>query len=386
MTAPLVVHIIHRLAIGGLENGLVNLINHMPADRYRHAIVCMTQSTDFRLRIKNPNVQVYELNKKPGHDIGLYFRLWRLLRTLRPAIVHTRNIGTLECQFIALLAGVSARVHGEHGRDMTDIDGRNATYLRLRKVFRPLISRFIAVSRDLEQWLRASVHVAPDHVVQIYNGVDAQRYHPQRDLARGAVLPAGFAPEGAILIGTIGRLSGEKDQLTLLKAFAQVCGDCPDVPVRLVLVGDGPLQAPLEQFARDAHIDARVWFAGARSSDIPEIFRAFDIFVLPSLGEGISNTILEARASGLPVVATRVGGNTELVIDNETGTLVAPADAAGMAQAIARYVRNPDLRREHGRTSRERIERDFSMDAMVSRYMAVYDAALSNSPPRDAPV
>ena len=141
MAAPLVVHIIHRLAIGGLENGLVNLINHMPAERYRHAIVCMTQSTDFRLRIKSNAVAVHELHKQPGHDFGLYFRLWRLLRTLRPAVVHTRNIGTLECQCIALLAGVPARVHGEHGRDMNDIDGRNATYLRLRKIFRPLISR-----------------------------------------------------------------------------------------------------------------------------------------------------------------------------------------------------------------------------------------------------
>lgn len=384
MSAPLIVHIIHRLAIGGLENGLVNLINHMPTDRYRHIIVCMTHSTDFRLRIKNPDVQVYELHKKPGHDFGLYFRLWRLLRTLRPALVHTRNIGTLECQFIALLGGVTARVHGEHGRDMTDIDGRNLTYLRLRKLFRPIISRFIAVSQDLAEWLRAIVHVAPDRVVQIYNGVDAQRFHPRGDQGR-TVLPAEFAPEGATVVGTIGRLSGEKDQQTLLKAFSQVCADCPDLQLRLVLVGDGPLQGPLKQFARDANIDARVWFAGARTSDIPEIFRALDIFVLPSLGEGISNTILEARASGLPVVATRVGGNVELVVEHETGLLVAPADVAGLAHAITRYVRDPELRREHGRVSRERIERDFSMDAMVRRYMAVYDAALSNSPPGNAP-
>lgn len=384
MSAPLIVHIIHRLAIGGLENGLVNLINHMPTDRYRHIIVCMTHSTDFRLRIKNPDVQVYELHKKPGHDFGLYFRLWRLLRTLRPALVHTRNIGTLECQFIALLAGVTARVHGEHGRDMTDIDGRNLTYLRLRKLFRPIISCFIAVSQDLQQWLCAAVHVAPDRVVQIYNGVDSQRFHPRRDQVR-TVLPAEFAPDGATVVGTIGRLSGEKDQLTLLKAFSQVCADYPDLQLRLVLVGDGPLQAPLEQFARDANIDARVWFAGARTSDIPEIFRALDIFVLPSLGEGISNTILEARASGLPVVATRVGGNVELVVDGETGLLVAPADVAGLAHAITRYVRDPELRREHGRASRERIERDFSMDAMVRRYMAVYDAALSKGAPGNAP-
>ena len=374
MAVPLVVHIIHRLGIGGLENGLVNLINHMPAERYRHAIVCMTQSTDFRLRIKTTGVEVYELHKKPGHDIGLYFRLWRLLTKLRPAVVHTRNIGTLECQFIALLAGVPARVHGEHGRDMVDIDGRNASYLRLRKLFRPLISRYIAVSRDLARWLHEQVRVPAGRVVQIYNGVDQQRF--QAASARN-VLPVNFAPPGAVVLGTVGRMSGEKDQLTLVRAFARARVLCPQSMMRLVLVGDGPLKVEIEREVHAAQLDDHVWIAGARS-DIAEILRALDIFVLPSLGEGISNTILEAMASGLPVIATRVGGNPELVVENETGMLVPVADADAMAQAIVSYVKQPTRMRQHGQAARARIEREYSMDAMVRQYAAVYDAALDN--------
>ncbi len=375
MAAPLVVHIIHRLAVGGLENGLVNLINHMSADHYRHAVVCMTQSTEFRLRIKKPDVEVYELHKKPGHDFRLYFRLWRLLRRLRPAVVHTRNIGTLECQFIALLAGVHARVHGEHGRDMNDIDGRNMTYLRLRKVFRPLISRYIAVSRDLAQWLREQVQVPPERVVQIYNGVDMQRFRPRASWLREA-LPVGFAPPGGVVLGTVGRMSGEKDQLTLLRAFIRARAACPRSLLRLVLVGDGPLKSDIEREIQAAQLAGHVWAPGARG-DIAEILRALDIFVLPSLGEGVSNTILEAMASGLPVIATRVGGNPELVVENATGVLVPAANPEIMAQAMVNYVTQPILMRRHGEAGRMRIEREYSMDAMVRQYMAVYDAALN---------
>lgn len=373
--APLVVHIIHRLQVGGLENGLVNLINHMPVPRYRHAIVCMTESTDFRRRITRADVEVYELHKQPGHDLGLYLRLWRLLRKLRPAIVHTRNIGTLECQAIALLAGIGARVHGEHGRDMNDLEGRNATYLRLRKLFRPVITRYIAVSQDLKRWLRDDVRVPARKVVQIYNGVDAARFHPA-GLAARAVLPPGFAPESALVVGTVGRMSAEKDQLTLLQAFLQARQSCGDLALRLVLVGDGPLKPQLEQCAYEAGAAELVWFAGARS-DIPDLLRSLDIFVLPSLGEGISNTILESMACGLPVLATRVGGNPELVSDDVTGMLVTAARPDEMAQAIIRYANAPESRASQGLAARARIESEFSMRNMVEQYMGVYDAALS---------
>lgn len=376
MSSPrLIAHIIHRLDVGGLENGLVNLINRIPQERFHHAIICMTEYSDFAKRITNPRVTLHALNKADGKDIGVYLRLWRLLRQLRPDIVHTRNLAALEGCVVAAFAGVRGRVHGEHGRDSYDIDGKNRKYNRLRRACQPFVKRYIPLSRDLEAWLLDTVAIPERKIRQIYNGVDSARFHVA---ALKPPLPlAGFADEGTIVIGTIGRLQEVKDQLTLIRAFARLIKGRPEYAavLRLVLIGDGPLRAEVEALTRQEGIAEQLWIAGARN-DVPQLMQALDIFVLPSKAEGISNTILEAMATGLPVVATAVGGNPELVVEGVTGTLVPPQDPAAMAAAIERYLMQPELMQEHGQAGRQRVEREFSMEAMVSRYMAVYDEVL----------
>lgn len=380
---PLVAHVIHRLDVGGLENGLVNLINCMPAERYRHVIICMTEYTDFRKRIRTSEVQCYALHKRAGQDPAVFLRLWRLLRKLRPAILHTRNLGTLECQLVALLAGVRGRVHGEHGRDMLDIDGSNRKYILLRKCFRPIVQRYIALSNDLAQWLRDSVSVPACKITQIYNGVDNVRF--QSRLNNTATEPAKLAclrqstDGGAMLIGTVGRMSSEKAPQNLLRAFLQLITDDPRARkrLRLVLVGDGPLRGEIEQQIAAAGAGHLVWLTGARD-DVPALLNGLDLFVLPSLGEGISNTILEAMACGLPVVATTVGGNPELVVNGKTGRLVSAADTAALAQAISEYMQNPSMVRRHGDAGRTRVAEKFGMSNMVDHYLAVYDGLLEH--------
>lgn len=159
--APLIVHVIYRLDYGGLENGLVNLLNRMPAAQFRHAVICLAGFSEFRQRIVRQDVEVYSLDKRPGKDLGAYVRLWRLLRRLRPDIVHTRNLGTIDMQWVALLAGARRRVHGEHGWEVSDLTGRNAKSLRIRRACRYAIHRYVALSQDIAQWLRTSVHVEP---------------------------------------------------------------------------------------------------------------------------------------------------------------------------------------------------------------------------------
>ena len=168
---PLIVHVIHHFGVGGLENGIVNLINHMPPERYRHAIICLTGYSEFHKRLNQP-VELVALNKRAGHDIGLYGRLFRELRRLKPAIVHTRNLSALEGQVVAAAAGISNRVHGEHGRDMFDLQGKNRKYNLLRQAIRPLVKHYIPVSKDLERWLIDTVRVNPAIATQIYNGDD----------------------------------------------------------------------------------------------------------------------------------------------------------------------------------------------------------------------
>src|ERR1035437_2718619 len=157
---PLIVHIIYRLGIGGLENGLINLINQLPADTYRHAIVSLKDSTDFRKRLTRSDVDIYQLNKKEGQDWGSFLRLYKLLKQIKPTIVHTRNLATIEYQVPAWLAGVKHRVHGEHGWDVFDPDGSNIKYQWVRRLLNPLIQRFIPLSKHLESYLTEKIKVS----------------------------------------------------------------------------------------------------------------------------------------------------------------------------------------------------------------------------------
>jgi sugar transferase (PEP-CTERM/EpsH1 system associated) len=373
---PLIVHVIHRFGVGGLENGVVNLINHMPADRYRHAIVCLQGYTDFSKRLKRDDVEIYDMGKRDGHDLGLYMRMFRLFRKLRPAIVHTRNLSALEIQVVAALAGVRARVHGEHGRDIYDLHGKNIKYNLLRMLVRPLVGHYIAVSKDLQNWLIDTIGVKRDNTSQIYNGVDNIRFHPSQT-PREHLNPPDFFRDSNIIIGSVGRMAAVKDYPNLVQAFLRLLELAPArrSRLRLLIIGDGDAHFNCKQLLHKQNADHLAWLPGERA-DIPELMAAMDVFVLSSLGEGISNTILEAMATGLPVIATSVGGNLELVREGKTGLLVPPADPNAMARALLTYVDDADLRHAHGHTARAIIDRQFSMDAMVQGYLSVYDRIL----------
>lgn len=187
------------------------------------------------------------------------------------------------------------------------------------------------------------------------------------------------------VIGTVGRMQAVKDPLNLVEAFLHLRRSRPDLAprVRLAMVGDGALREPVEARLRDGGAREAASLPGARE-DVAEQLRAFDLFVLPSKAEGISNTILEAMATGLPVVATRVGGNPELVEEGRTGLLVPPSDPAALAAAFARYAENPGLVAEHGAAGRARARAEFSLDRMVARYTALYDEGVRRGKPAPA--
>jgi sugar transferase (PEP-CTERM/EpsH1 system associated) len=374
--APLVMHVVHRLDFGGLENGLVNLINRMEPSRYRHAVVCLTDYSDFAKRIQRPAVPLIALNKQPGKDPGCYWRLGRTIRRLKPAVVHTRNLGTLDMQFVAALCAVRGRVHGEHGWDVYDLHGKHPRYLRMRRVARHFVKRYVAMSRDLAQWLQGSVGVPAARITQIYSGVDTERFRPRHDSDR-PVWPAGFAPADAIVIGTVGRQEQVKNPLALVRAFGQLVDAVPDLAarLRLVLVGGGPLFEQLGRQVAELGLAAQVWLPGPRH-DVNEILRQFDVFVLPSLNEGVSNTILEAMACAVPVVASRVGGTPEVVRDGQTGLLYSAQDETQLTLRLRAYVEDAALRQEHGRQARAIVEQHHSLESMVRSYLEVYDAVL----------
>ena len=372
---PLVAHVMHRFDTGGLENGVVNLINHMPANSYRHAVIALTDITDFKKRIQRPDVQFFALNKSPGHVLWIYPQLFRLFRRLKPAIVHTRNLAALEAAVPAWAAGVPARIHGEHGRDVGDFDGTNKKCQWIRRIYSPFVKHYIALSQDLAHYLTHPVGIGAKRVTQIYNGVDAVRFHPSTE--RQNIPGSPFNSVGLWLVGTAGRMQTVKDQTNLARAFVLAIQADPALQekLRLVMVGDGPLRLESIAILEAAGLAQLAWLPGERS-DIPDIMRGLDCFVLPSLGEGISNTILEAMASGLPVIATDVGGNPELVQEGRTGKLVPAADPDALAQAIIDLALSPEIARAMGSAGRKRIEAQFSMKAMVGSYQQIYDRLL----------
>ncbi len=373
---PLIAHVVHHLDVGGLENGLVNLINHIPPNRYRHAIICQKGFTDFRHRISRNDVEIIALNKQEGKDFKLYLNLFKTLRQLKPDIVHTRNLGTMEAQLVAVVARITARVHGEHGRDIFDLNGQNRKYNLLRKFISPFINHFITVSKDLETWLTQTIGVPPNKIAQIYNGVDNDRFHTSLN-KHIEFSPLGFFDKDTFVIGSVGRMAAVKDYPTLVRSFIKALKSKPSarMNLRLLIVGDGIARNKCIEIAKKANIESLVWFPGERT-DIPALMQSMNLFVLPSLGEGISNTILEAMSCGLPVIATHVGGNIELVKEGVTGRLIAPGNQNEMTEAILTYYTNTQLAKDHGYAARQQIEKNFSMNTMMNAYLSVYDKVL----------
>jgi sugar transferase (PEP-CTERM/EpsH1 system associated) len=328
------------------------------------------------------DVPIIELRKPPGTSLAIHGRFHAIFRRMRPAIVHTRNLGGLDAQPAAAFAGVPVRIHGEHGWDTNDPDGARWRYVAIRKVHAPFVSRYIALSAHIERYLIERVGIDAGRVERICNGVDCARFAPspsaRRDLPR-----EDFRDPGLVLVGTVGRLEPIKDQVTLARAFVLALERYPEARryLRLVIVGSGSLQPAVEAIL-DAH-DARslAWLAGERT-DVPALMAALDVFVLPSLAEGISNTILEAMACGVPTIATDVGGNAELVAPGETGELIPSGDASVLAEAIMRLAREGEERRRMSVAARRRALERFSLAEMVSRYAGVYDRELARRAPR----
>ncbi|MFZ5539241.1 MAG: TIGR03088 family PEP-CTERM/XrtA system glycosyltransferase [Pseudomonadota bacterium] len=370
---PLILHVVFRFAVGGLENGVVNLINRMPRDRWRHGVIALTEiAAGFRERVQRDDVHYVALGKPPGHGVRVYPQLFRAFRELRPSIVHTRNLAALEAVVPAWTARVPVRIHGEHGRDVSDLDGTNRRYRWVRRLYRPFVHHYVALSRDLETYLIERIGIAADRVEHIYNGVDSERFRP-RTGARAPIEDSPFNDPALFVVGTVGRLEAVKDQTNLARAFVRALAMSPQAArrLRLVLVGDGPLRGEIESIVRAANVESLVWFAGERS-DVPELMRGLDCFVLPSLAEGISNTLLEAMASGLPAIATRVGANADLMEDGLSGRLVPRADPDALAREILSYLDDPARARRHGRAGRQIVERRFSLDRMVGDYENLY--------------
>jgi sugar transferase (PEP-CTERM/EpsH1 system associated) len=368
--APLVVHVVETLAAAQAEHGLLNLISHLPPERYRHAIVCLRDRGGYQGDLRAHGVDIVHLDGRARSPrLPYYVRLFGVLRALRPDLIHTRDGTGLPAQVVAALAGVRARVHGEHGRGAV-----NPGTSLLRRVLCPLIDHFVAASADLEHWLVDAVGAPPARVSQIANGVDSVQFHPRLGPA-AAVGPPGFMQDGAFVIGSVGPMDEAGNHTMLVDAFLRLIASPhpAHARLRLLIVGDGPARSECQALLQRAGAGTRVWLPGARA-DVPQLLRAMDLYVQPALAADRSHAILQAMATGLPVVAAAVGANTELVHAGFTGILVPPLGTALLASAIADYCRIPDMALRHGARARSQVIARHSLPAMARDYLAIYDA------------
>ncbi len=367
-----IVHVVYSFSIGGLENMIVQLINRLPADRFEHVVLSLTTISDFKHRVTQPGVRFIELHKPPGHAIPLYPRIVRLLRELRPDAMHTCNLGPLELVPLAWLARVPLRIHAEHGWDAHDPQGKNPRYQRVRKLYRPFVSHYVAVSQDIDDYLARAIGVPAQRRSLIANGVDTDAFAPSPGMAP-AVPGCPFRPGRHWLLGTVGRLQTVKNQPLLAHAFVRLARARPEFAerARLVIVGEGPLRPEVEQVLSEAGLQGLAWLPGARD-DVADVLRMLDLFVLPSQAEGTSCTLQEAMSTGLPVVATAVGGTPDLVQEAKTGYLVPSEDEGALADALWASFSEPETQRAFGQAARAEALRRFGLDAMVSRYSALF--------------
>ncbi|MBE9547274.1 MAG: glycosyltransferase [Proteobacteria bacterium] len=341
-----------------MEKGVATMIRNASAN-FEHIIICLTKSGNMA-RLLPPGTEIIELKKSPGNSACFLWQLSKKLKQLNPDIVHTRNWAGTDGIIAARLAGIRSVVHSEHGFGSENPTGINSRRIWLHKWLSRWVKEYICVSTPLKRWLIERVEVRRP-VTQVYNGVDTEVYRPGPGMRMRRKL--GISQK-AFVIGIVASLSAIKDHPTLIRAFNVLRQQEPESI--LLIVGDGPERSKLESLAGHG-----VFFLGNRD-DIPEVMQALDVFVLSSVNEGISNTILEAMATGLPVVASNVGGNPELVVDGVTGSLFPSGDVEALSSALLDCFKSPGLRLQHGSQGRERAVAHFSIKAMVESYETVW--------------
>jgi sugar transferase (PEP-CTERM/EpsH1 system associated) len=356
-----VMQVIYRFQEGGAERVAMNIADGLRGTAVKSSICSTVPATSMKTELA-PDIPLYELARRPGNDPRFVWQLYQLLKRERPHILQTHSWGTLcEGLIAARMAGVPVVVHLEHGTLQT-----KNYQLRVQRWAWQRTDRLLAVCSQLGDRMARTVSVPRGSIHVIRNGVDVKRFEGHhRNVAR---LRLGL-PSDALVIGTAGRLAEVKDHESLLKALAIL--STGGLPAFCLIAGEGPLKSTLESRIKALGLAERVRLLGHRA-DIEAVLAALDMFVLSSRSEGLPMAILEAMASGLPVISTRVGGVEEVMEDGRTGLLVEPGSAEQLARAIGRLARDRDCRARMGAAGRARARRDLSLEAMVANYERLY--------------
>jgi len=360
-----VVHIINDMEVGGAQRQVLNLFRAIDRRRFDLRLVCLAAKGAFGDQLKREGFEVVALGKRGRVDSAMVRRLVRLLGERRPDVAHCSVFtANLWGRIAGKLAGVPVLI--AHEQSAVSLENWRRRWID--RVLSRFTFRVLAVSDDLRRRVIAEEGISPGRVEVLYNAIDCD------EIERAAAAPLAALPgrEG-FRVGVVGRLERRKDHLTLVRAAARVVREIPHAA--FLLVGDGPDRPVVEREIARLGLEENVRLLGERD-DVPRLLHAFDLYVLSSITEGLSLSILEAMAAGRAIVATRVGGNPELLDDGGAGVLVPARDPEAMADAVARLLRDPEQRRTLGARARARAREVFDVHRVARRLEGIYERAL----------
>lgn len=360
-----VLHIVLTLGTGGLENGIVNTINGSDQNQFEIDILCLRGSGEMADRIQNPNSQVI-YDEQADASLPTAVKLIRqACKQKHYHIIHTHGWATMLAGYVASkFTNTPIVINGEHGTLYFDT-------WKQRLMQRFLFNRMylnLSVSRALINEISQRFKVSVGRFKAILNGVNISKFQPDEQSRQKVRQELSIADE-QFVVGSVGRLVEVKNYPSFIRAFALVVKKYPQA--KLLIAGDGPMRPELEALIAEHNLAEQVNLLGRRE-DVPAVMNALDVFVLPSFREGLSNTILEAMASGLPAVVTKVGGSPEIVIDGETGYLFEVSNIEQLAGYLCQLLEDKNLLAKISKQARQHVADNYSLQGMVENYQQTY--------------
>lgn len=365
-----IMHIVTTLNVGGLEILVLNLMRFINRDIFEPYICSLTPNGALESEFSNLGVPVYTVNKKDRVDISLTTKLIKLFRSKKVNIVHTHNITPfLYSAFGTKFFNKISLIHTVH----SNVKQNNKRLLIAEKFLASFAYKIIADCDKVKDFLNNQQGITSKKVVTIYNGIDIRLYDQPIDV-RKKHEQIGLS-ENDYIITCVANLIPVKNHKMLIHSFRQVVDAIPNT--KLLLVGSGICQSELENLSKELGIFDKTIFLGRRW-DVPEILKITDVFALSSLSEGLPLSVIEASASGIPVVVTDVGGNTEIVQNNVSGFVVNSGDTNGMAECIIRLLKDKEKALLFGNYGKKLVSEKFSIQRMVYNYEKIYLESIEN--------